>query len=65
MLLVAGGSSRIRKGHNRVPILRGVLRKLSGRQLTGAPALVEGVVEDIPAPRGGVDASERVHVNLL
>ena len=62
VLAVARGGSRLRHGDDRVPVLPGVEGKLVTGQLTALPALVEGVLQDIPAPPRLVDTRAKLHL---
>ena len=65
VLFVARGSGRVGEGDDRVAVLRRVLRELLAGQLTGAPALVEGMVENVPARSRGFDSGDDVQQGLL
>src|SRR5438105_2662599 len=62
VLAVARGGSRLCHGDDRVPVLPGVEGKLVTGQLTALPALVEGVLQDIPAPPRLVDTRAKLHL---
>jgi hypothetical protein len=53
------------QGDHRVAVLAGVEAQLAGLQLSRAPALVEGMLQHVPAVTDGVEAGEEVHVSPL
>src|SRR5207244_3091834 len=61
----SGGRLRgVGKRPYRVPVLARVQGQLAATQLAAAPALVEGVLEDVPAIADGLHAVKKPHVLL-
>ena len=62
MLLVARRRGGVGQRHDRMAVLRRVLGELLAGQLSGAPALVEAMVENVPARGGGFDTGDDVQL---
>jgi hypothetical protein len=61
VLLVTGLPGGVRERDDGVPVLACVVCKLVARQLTTTPALVERMLEHVPALAGGVDPLDQLH----
>ena len=65
VLLVAGLRGRVGERDDCVPVLAGVVREFAAAQLAAAPALVEGMLEDVPARTRSVDSLDQAQGGLL
>jgi hypothetical protein len=61
VLLVAGFRSGLRQRHDRVAVLGRVPGEVVSRELSAAPALVEGVLEQIPPLARLVESLDQLH----
>ena len=61
VLLVAGLPGGVRERDDGVPVLACVVCKLVAGQLAATPALVERMLEHVPALAGGVDPLDQLH----
>ena len=62
VLAVAGSGGSVRHGNDRVPVLAGVEGELLTGQRAALPALVEGVLQNVPAAPGLVDTRAKLHL---